>query len=466
MRPIFADSWPIASWLAETLSHTVSFMRTALTSDMKVQDAGKVLPQMLTVIAPADGRVVDIIATDSPDQVRDTVERLRDNSALWRSLGVVGRVHWLTCFRNWLQDNRDGLIALLGLETGKTEAEAEAELVIALDALDHYRTHAAEFLGGRHPQIARRPGAAVQSTVANHACAVVGVIGPWTYPLALAVFDAVPALVAGAAVVVKPSSRTPLTLRAIAGGWASIGAPVVFEVVTGHEAGPALLDSVDYVRFTGSVETGKVVALRSAARLIPCCLDLGGKSAAVVLSDADLDRAAACIALGGLANSGQNSRSIERVYVESAVYDEFVGKLAAEAAAFGPMSDDEPGLGVMTSADHLEVVREQVRDALLKGATLHCGGTGTGHVFEPTVLGDVDPAMSVLTHQTLGPILPVVRVGTAGEAFDLALRAPAAPAVSVWTGDAGVGARAIGRFAPARVGINDVSVHLERPLPY
>ncbi|WP_194852937.1 aldehyde dehydrogenase family protein [Nocardia sp. SYP-A9097] len=120
----------------------------------------------------------------------------------------------------------------------------------------------------------------------------------------------------------------------------------------------------------------------------------------------------------------------------------------------------------MTSAKHIDQVRDQVRDALLEGATLHCGGTAAGHSFEPTVLGDVDPTMSVLTQQTLGPVLPVVRVAEAGEAFELALRPPGAPCVSVWTGDAAVGARAVGRFAPTPVEVNDVSVHVARPAPF
>ncbi|WNJ56884.1 aldehyde dehydrogenase family protein [Nocardia seriolae] len=441
-------------------------MRTAQDSHHQVPDAGKGRPPMLTVIAPADGRVVDTIATDTPDGVHATVYRLRDNAALWHSLGVVGRIHWLTLFRNWLLDNRDALVALLGAETGKTGSEADAEFGLALDALDHYRAHGAEFLGGRHPQVALRPGAAMQLAVAQSACAVVGVLGPWTYPLALAAFDAVPALVSGAAVVVKPSSETPLTLRALTRGWRSIRAPAVFESVTGHEAGPAVLDCVDYVRFTGSAETGKVVALRAAARLIPCCLDLGGKSAAVVLSDADLDRAAAGIALGGLANNGQSCNCVERVYVETPAYDAFLDKLVSEAAAFGPILGDEPGTGVMTSAAQVELVRDQVRDALLKGATLRCGGTGTDHAFEPTVLADVDPTMSVLTQQTLGPVLPVVRVADAGEAFDLARRSPAGPCLSVWTADTAAAARAVGRFAPVRVGVNDISPHVARPLPY
>ncbi|MGW4352315.1 aldehyde dehydrogenase family protein [Nocardia sp. NPDC004582] len=438
-------------------------MRTARYTPSRAPDAGKVRPLMLTVFAPADGRIVDTIAAETPERVRLAVERLRDHAVLWHSLGVVGRIHWLTVFRNWLLDNRTDLVALLGRETGKTEAEADAEFGLALDTFDHYRAHGADFLGGRHPQVALRPGAAMQLAVSRPAGAVVGVIGPWTYPLALAVFDAVPALVAGAAVLVKPSSETPLTLRAIACGWLSTGAPAVFETVAGPAAGPAVLDCVDYVRFTGSVATGKVVALRAAARLIPCCLDLGGKSAAVVLPDADLDRAAAGIALGGLANSGQSCQCVERVVVESSIYDVFLDKLTAEAAA---LLGDEDGAGVMTSAAHVGRVRDQVRDALAKGATLRCGGSGTDFGFEPTVLGEVDPTMSVFTQQTLGPVLPVVRAGDAGAAFDLAGRAPAGPCVSVWTRDTVTARRATARLAPARVGINDVSPHLARPQPY
>lgn len=441
-------------------------MRTAHNTHTQVPDAGKVRPPMLTVIAPADGRVIDTVPTDPPERVLATVERLRGNAELWHSLGVVGRIHWLTLFRNWLLDNRDTVAALLAAETGKPATEADAEFGLALDTLDHYCAHGAEFLGGRHPQVALRPGAAMQLAVAQSAGAVVGVIGPWTYPLALAVFDAVPALVAGAAVVVKPSSETPLTLRALAAGWVKIGAPAVFATVSGHEAGPAVLDSVDYVRFTGSMETGKVVALRAAARLIPCCLDLGGKSAAVVLSDADLDRAAAAIALGGLANNGQSCRCIERIYVEAPAYDAFLVRLVAEAAAFGPILGDEIGTGVMTSATQVALVREQVRDALLKGATLRCGGTGTDHSFDPTVLADVDPTMTVLTQQTLGPVLPVVRVDSAEHAYELARRSPAGPAVSLWTRDTETAAHAAIRLAPAHVAINDVSVHISRPLPF
>ncbi|AYF76920.1 aldehyde dehydrogenase family protein [Nocardia yunnanensis] len=441
-------------------------MRTAQHSSSQVPDARKVRPPMLTVIAPADGRVVDTVATETPAAVRAIVERLRDNAALWHSLGVVGRIHWLTAFRNWLLDNRDALTTLLATETGKTLSEADAEFGLALDALDHYRAHGAEFLGGRHPQVALRPGAAMQLAVARPAGAVVGVIGPWTYPLALALYDALPALVAGSAVVVKPSSETPLTLRALAAGWSTTGAPAVFETVTGHDAGPAVLDCVDYVRFTGSVETGKVVALRAASRLIPCCLDLGGKSAAVVLSDADLDRAAASIALGGLANNGQSCNCVERIYVENSAYDAFLDRLVAEAAAFGPILGDEIGTGVMTSAAQVELVRDQVRDALLKGATLRCGGAGAAHAFEPTVLADVDPTMAVLTQQTLGPVLPVARVADAGEAFELARRSPAGPCLSVWTADTTAAARAVGRFAPVPVGVNDISVHVARPRPF
>lgn len=154
-------------------------MRTTRYPPYRVPDAGKVRPLMLTVIAPADDRDVDTIAAETPDRVRAAVERLRDHAVLRHSLGVVGRVHRLTVFRNWLLDNRTDLVALPGRETGKTETEADAEFGLAVDTLDHYRAHGAEFLGGRHPQVAIRPGAAIQQVVSRPAGAVVRPSAGW-----------------------------------------------------------------------------------------------------------------------------------------------------------------------------------------------------------------------------------------------------------------------------------------------
>jgi betaine-aldehyde dehydrogenase len=357
----------------------------------------------ITVSAPADGRALGVLPTHSPERVQAVVAGLRESQELWRSLGVVGRANWLTKLRDWLLENADAILEVLATETGKSVSVAHREFRLLLEL--------------------------------------------------------VPALLAGSAVVVKPSSVTPMTMRTLVTGWTELGAPPVLDFVAGHEAGPAVVDAVDLVHFSGSPETGKVVALRAAARLIPCRLELGGESAAVVLAGADIGRAAAGIALGGLAGSGQSCGSIERVFVESAVYDPFVDRLVDEVDAFGAQDPDDSTVEVMTSGVHVLRVRDQVADAVAQGAAARVGGSGSGHAFEPTVLTDADPAMAVLTQQTLGPVLPVVRVADAEQAIALA-NDPYSPCASVWTTDQTAGSYVAGRLTAARVALNDVAVHL------
>lgn len=417
----------------------------------------------ITVLAPVDGRPVGTVAVQSPEQVGVTVGRLRTMQIPWRAMGVVGRLNWLTRFRDWLLENEDSLTSLLASETGKSVGAARQEFALAIEAIEYHRTHGAEYLGVQRPRAHSLPSLAVNLSVSYHRCAVVGVITPWTYPLALTLFDALPALMSGCAVLVKPSSVTPLTVNEIVSGWGRIGAPAVLASAVGPDAGPAVLDSVDHVTFTGSTDTGKVVALRAASRLIPCRLELGGKSTAIVLADADLDRAAAAIALGGLAECGQGYHCIERVFVESAVYTAFLDKLCTEVAAFGAEDPEDTDPYVMTSDSHVRFVADQVRDALDKGATLRIGGLSAGHTFAPTVLADTDPAMAVMSQQTLGPVLAVMRVDTVDEAIERAMVPWCGPSVSVWTTDDATGGYVTARVSAPTTAVNDVSVHLTPP---
>lgn len=416
----------------------------------------------ISVTAPGDGRALGTLPSHGPDHVRAAVAALRSAQTSWRAMGVVRRVYWLTRFREWLSGNEEMLVELLASETGKSVAAALRELRLGIDVIDYHRTHGADFLGAPWQRTHGNPSVALQLAITYRPCAVVGVLSPWTYPLASTLLDAVPALMAGSAVLVKPSAVTPLTVRAAVDGWAGLGAPPVLEFAVGPEAGPAVVDTVDYVHFTGSPETGKIVALRAAARLVPCRLGLGGKSSAIVLADADIGAAAAGIALGGLADAGQSCHSVERVFVEAPVYDEFVDRLVTEVAAFGAADPDDPRVEPMTSGAHVRHLRHQVHDALSKGATLHIGGTADGQVFAPTVLGAADPAMIVLTQQTLGPILPVVRVADAAAAATMA-NDPCGPCASIWTDDDAAGRYLAGRLLAARVGRNDVSIHLAPP---
>ncbi len=255
---------------------------------------------------------------------------------------------------------------------------------------------------------------------------VVGVITPWNFPLLIPGVDAVPALLAGAAVLVKPSEVTPLSAGELARGWDQIGAPPVFACVTGLGAtGAAVVDAVDMVQFTGSTRTGRAIAARAGERLIPCGVELGGKDPAIVLADADLSRAANGIAWGALFNSGQACISVERVYVEAPAYDRFVALLTERVLSIRQGVDNgsySADVGPLVTRQQVEIVRSHVEDAVTRGATIATGGkaTGSGGFFEPTILLDVDHSMACMRDETFGPTIPVMKVADEDEAIRLA----------------------------------------------
>ena len=257
---------------------------------------------------------------------------------------------------------------------------------------------------------------------------MVGIISPWNFPLVLALGDAIPALQAGAAVVVKPSEFTPLGLAEVARAWQEeIGGPDVFECVQGiGETGGALIDAVDFVQFTGSDRTGRRVMARAADTLTPVSLELGGKDPMIVLGDADLDRAANAAAWGGMMNSGQICISVERIYVEEPAYDDFVAKLTAEVSALrqGPTTADAPKGRRRDDLPQPERDRRGPRPGRPgHGRQRATGGkrvTGPGDYFEPTVLVDVDHTMKVMRDETFGPVVGVMKVRDSEEALRLA----------------------------------------------
>ena len=254
---------------------------------------------------------------------------------------------------------------------------------------------------------------------------LIGVIGPWNYPLTNSFGDCIPALLAGNSVILKPSEVTPLTSLLLAEGLAESGLPDgVFQVATGRgETGAALVDEVDMIMFTGSTATGKKVMARAAQTLTPVALELGGKDPMIVLADADLERAANLAVYYSMLNGGQTCISIERVYVEEPVYDEFVRKVVDKVGALRQGESTGPAtveVGAMTFPKQLEIVEEHVRDALAKGARALTGGKrrpGKGLFYEPTVLVDVDHTMKAMTEETFGPTLPIMKVADAEEAL-------------------------------------------------
>ena len=284
--------------------------------------------ELVEVRNPATGELVGSVAVQSAEAVAAVVDELRTHQSSWEELGPDARAGWLRKLRNWLLDNESRLIDILVAETGKPRVEARFEVMVTCDAINYYADRARKFLAEKK----FRPHGPLTTTKklsrVYRPYPVVGVITPWNFPLLIPGVDAVAALLAGAAVVVKSSEVTPLSARELARGWERIGAPPVFACVTGLGAtGAAVVDSVDMVQFTGSTRTGRAIAARAGERLIPCGVELGGKDPAIVLADADLSRAANGIAWGALFNSGQACISVERVYVEAPAYDRFVALL-------------------------------------------------------------------------------------------------------------------------------------------
>lgn len=434
--------------------------RGADTAEMTDLQAAPALTT-ITVRNPADGTVVGTVPVDAAETVAAKARALRDVQPEWQALGADGRKTWLMTLQDWILDNAEHLADVLQSETGKPRTEASIEPPLCADLLKYWAHHAGEFLADRHPS-AHSPLMKVKRlTTVYHPYPVVGLIIPWNFPLLNVALDGVAPLAAGAAVLLKPSEVTPLSAVEFVRGWTEIGAPPVLSLTTGYaETGAAVIANSDCVHFTGSTATGRKVAVACAERLIPCSLELGGKDPAIVLADADLDRAAAGIAWGGMFNSGQVCVSTERVYVEAPVYDDFVAKLTEEVAALRQGHDDNGyrfDVGAMATAAQRDIVTRHVDDAVAAGARVTTGGkpTGIGTFFQPTVLADVEQSMTCIHEETFGPTLPVVKVADEAEAIRLANDSPYGLSASVWTSDPARGERIARRLEAGAVNIND-----------
>jgi acyl-CoA reductase-like NAD-dependent aldehyde dehydrogenase len=421
---------------------------------------------VIAIHNPADGRVVGSVPIDGPDTVAAKARALREAQSEWEAIGPRGRKKWMLKWQEWILDNLDHLTEVLMSETGKSRWDANIEPTLVADGINYWASNAEAFMADRKAG-AHIPLFKVKKfTTVYRPQPLVGVITPWNFPLAMPGLDIPPALAAGCAVLLKPSEVTPLSGVEFVRGWKEVGAPPVMEVTTGFGAtGAALIDEVDYVQFTGSTATGKKVAVAAAERLIPFSLELGGKDPAIVLADADLDRAANGVAWGGMFNSGQVCVSIERVYVEAPVYDEFVAKLADKVRDV-KQGQESSGFtfdtGAMATEAQRDIVERHVDEATAAGAKVLVGGkpTGKGTFFQPTVLADVTQDMTCIAEETFGPTLPVIKVKDEEEAIRLANDSKYGLSATVWTGDVGRGERVARRLECGAVNVNDAMTNV------
>jgi acyl-CoA reductase-like NAD-dependent aldehyde dehydrogenase len=428
----------------------------------------------LTIRCPVDGRRVGSVPDLGQDEIAGVCAELRAAQPAWEASGPNGRSAHLLRWLDWLLDNERRLLTLVQHETGKSWADASLEMAVAVDVINYFTKNAEKFLADRKVRPAGAANAMRRLRVQVRPHQLVGLITPWNGPLAGPMMDVVGALVAGAAVVCKPSEVTPLTWTEVVRGWREeIGAPPVLASVTGGgTAGVAVVDQADMVMFTGSVRTGRAIAVRCAERLIPCSLELGGKDALIVLADADLKRAAAAAVWGGMTNSGQACVGVERVYVEKPVYDEFVTLVTDRVKALR-QGMDEPGsfacdIGAMVTPAQVDIVQDHVDDAVAKGARVLAGGkrTAKGNYFEPTVLVDVDHSMKCMREETFGPTLAVMCVADENEAIALANDSQYGLSSSLWTRDRRKADRVSRRIEAGSVSVNNALVAtFQLPIP-
>jgi len=353
-------------------------------------------------------------------------------------------------------------------ENGKTREDALlADVFITADALGFWAKKAAHYLADERVRSHSMFTLGRKLVVRYRPRGVVGVIGPWNYPIANCFGDAIPALMAGNAVVMKPSEVTPLSSLLVEEGLREAGLPGgVLLVATGTgETGAALVDEADMIMFTGSTRTGKKIMARAAETLTPVSLELGGKDPMIVLRDADVERAANTAVYWGMANGGQICQSIERVYVEEPVYDEFVSKVIEKTRALRQGRPEGAGsveVGAVTFAPQVEIIERHIRDAVEKGARVELGGKpadGPGRFFQPTVLTGVDHSMEIMTEETFGPTLPIMKVRDEDEAVHYANDTRYGLNSSVFTRDVEKGERIARELSAGNACVNDALVN-------
>ncbi len=379
------------------------------------------VPKVLRKLSPATGELLAELRCTDPQEVAAKIAKARAAQEKWGALDVRTRNRMLLRCAHVLAERGHELAELVSKETGKPMMEALVHDVFVLtEHMSYYSRRAHRILAPR--PISLHLLRHRKSYLHYEPRGVIGVISPWNFPLSLGVTQVFMALAAGNAVVHKPSEWTPLSALETPKILAEAGIdPDLVQVLVGFgDVGQAVIEAgVDMLVFTGSVATGRKVAAACGERLIPHVLELGGKDAAIVLDDADLELAANTIAWGAFANTGQICASTERVYAMAPIYDELVERIVAITRRLrqGDGAQEDVEVGPMIMPSQLEVVRRHVDEARERGAKVLTGGMARGNYFAPTVLTDVDESMAIARDETFGPVLPIMKVESVDEAI-------------------------------------------------
>ena len=399
-------------------------------------------------------------------EVAAAVKRARAAQPAWSRLSYRARAQYILRARELVLAQLEEIARLVSRETGKPVAEAiSMEIVPTLDLMHYFAENTESLLDPRKIGLGQYNLMGRSSYVVYKPLGVAGIISPWNFPWATPLDEVVMALMAGNAVVVKPSEFTPLTALKIGSIFEQAQLPDgLLQIVTGDgSTGAALVDAgVNKIMFTGSVRTGKRVAEMAAKHLTPVVLELGGKDPMIVLEDANLENAARAAIWGAFCNSGQACASIERCYVHESIAGEFVDLVVKETRALkqGKASVDPVDIGAMTNARQLEIVEDHVGDAVERGAKVRTGGhrinDSNGWFHQPTVVTGVDHSMKLMRDETFGPVLPIMTFKTDEEAIRLANDSIYGLTASVFTRDIARGRRVAERIDAGTVMVNEV----------
>lgn len=373
---------------------------------------------------PQTGIIDYWISPPTGNQLTEICTRLRQAQVEWQQVGLEKRIDVMQQWRQALLSHQEELIAALVTDTGRL-SESIIEVDSLLSSIDRWCRFAPDLLHTESRTTAV-PFIRLEQQLVPYP--LVGVISPWNFPLLLSAIDTIPALLAGCAVIVKPSEIAPRFMQPLTKTIDLV--PQLRDILTyvegAGDTGAALIESVDLICFTGSVATGRKVAAAAARQFIPAFLELGGKDPAIVLASADLELATSAILWGSVVNSGQSCLSIERIYVAESICDRFVEKLVAKANSLQltHSSLEEGQIAPIIAVKQADIISEHLKDAVAQGAVVHCGGAveqlDGGFWCHPTVLTQVNHSMKVMTEESFAPIMPVMTFAQTEQAISLA----------------------------------------------